>query len=130
MGNFMGLALTFSLHHKAPHSKAGGFYRIISWQNAEFHDAQSTTNPPGLLLVAPGMKNQLSHSRTNPNPKEKSVGMKLFPPQTQPQTWGSIKPNLGVLNPNAGVHKSKSGGLYIQSQGSTNPNLRGHKSKP
>lgn len=88
MGNFMGLALTFSLHHKAPQQHGWGFYRILSWQNTEFHDAQSTTNAPGLLLAAPGMKNQLSHSKTNPNLKEKTVGMKLFPPQTQPQTWG------------------------------------------
>lgn len=59
--NFMGLALTFSPHHTAPHSTARGFYGIISWQNTEFRDAQSTTNPPGLL------QNRLSHRGTNAN---------------------------------------------------------------
>lgn len=71
-----------------------GFYRIISWQNTEFHDAQSTTNPPGLLLVALGMKNQLSHSRTNPNLKEK--------------TWDEAVPSTNPT-PNLGVHKNKRG---------------------
>lgn len=111
LGNFMGLALTFSLHNKAPQQQGWGFYRILSWQNTEFHDAQSTTNPPGLLL---GMKNQLSHSRTNPNLKEKTC-------------WDEAVPSTNPT-PNLGGHKTKLGSPQPQIWGSTN--LGNHKSSP
>lgn len=66
-GNFLGLALTFRLHHKAPQGTVGVFIGFKT------RNSMSTTNPPGLLLVAPGMKNQLSHRGTNTNLKDKKL---------------------------------------------------------
>lgn len=63
-----------------------GFFTIIYWQSREFHNAQSTTKP---TCGSPGdARNDepawtCCRNGTKPNLKEKTVAMKLSPPQTQ-----------------------------------------------
>lgn len=65
-----------------------GFFTIIYWQSREFHNAQSTTKP---TCGSPGdARNDepartCCHNGTKPNLKEKTVAMKLSPPQTPNQ---------------------------------------------
>lgn len=144
-GEFHGAGSDLQSSPQSTPQHGWGFYRIISWQNTEFHDAQSTTNPPGLPLVAPGMKNQLSHRGTNPNLKEKTcwdeavpstnptpkLGLHKIKSQSpQPQIWGPQIQIWGIINPVPGVHKPKPEGSQIQTLGSKPPNLGFHQPKP
>lgn len=84
-----------------------GFYRIISWQNTEFHDAQSTTNPPGLLPGGTGNEEPAQPQRNKPKPEGKDCWDEAVP-STNPT------PNLGLQKTKPGSPQPQIWGPQIQ----------------